>query len=133
MENLSNEEDIVYVHGYSEEAVERILTTKSEISKRDKEEFPVTRDEVRTIIVPWNRIHRVKEFILHPAKTKAKTKAKAKTSTLSRKAAPKVKKLTKKFIAEEISRIVFKIALQQDVTEEEQKFYDLHTKKEELL
>lgn len=133
METLSEEEEKIYIHGYSDEEVARILTEKSNISKRDKSEFPVTRDEVRTVIVPWNRIHRVKEFILHPVKTKAKAKAKPVTSSLSRKAPPKVKRVTKKFIAEEIGRIVFKIALEQEVTEEEQKFYDLHTKKEELL
>ena len=137
MVDVAEEPAKVYKHGYTEEAVARITAAKKAIDVRDLSEEPVSIDEVREVIVPWNRIHRVKEFNLHPVKVTGKKKVVAKSPlTAGRKRVatkPKVKKLTKKFIADEIGRIVFKIALQESLTEEEQAFYDEHTSKEELI
>ncbi len=131
---MTEEETVkVYKHGYSNDDVTRITLAKKSIDARDLSEEPVTLDEVREAIVPWNRIHRVKEFNLHPVKQKV---VKESSLTAGRKrvaAKPKVKKLTKKFIAEELGKIVFKVALKEKLTEEEQAFYDEHSSKEELI
>lgn len=77
--------------------------------------------------MPWNRIHRTEQFILHPPKvTKAKT-------TRARTAKPKVKKLTKKAIQEKLNGIVFKQATGETLTDEEQVFFTTHTKGLSLL
>lgn len=137
MVETAEEPTKIYKHGYSEEAVTRITAAKKAIDARDLSEEPVSLDEVREVIVPWNRIHRVKEFNLHPVKVTGKKKVVKQSSlTVGRKRGavkPKVKKLTKKFIAEEIGRLVFKVALQESLTEEEQAFYEEHTSKEELI
>lgn len=107
----------VYDHGFSEEQVMWIKQKKEEINKRDLNKFPVTLDEFKTIIVPWQRIHRTEEFILHPVKVKKPRAPKA----------PKVvkpKKLTKKQIKDKLNDIIFKQATGEQLTTEETTFFD---------
>ena len=126
---------IIYKHGYSDEQVDKIKEGKRTIDARDKLKHPPSLKEFREIIVPWNRIHRVEQFNLHPVKVQGvkKARAKSKVSTLSRKTVPKAKKLTKKQINDKIGEIVFKIAMKTELSKEEKSFYSEHTNTEELL
>jgi len=114
-----------YTHGFSLEEETRIKEGKKAIEERDIVAEPVTLEEFKTIIVPWNRIYRTEQFILHPPKAAKKPRAVRVTK-------PKVKKLTKKAIAEKINNIVFKIATGEEVSEEEQTFYENQVKESKL-
>ena len=113
-----------YSHGFTPEQVEEIKAKKLSIEKRDLKKEPVTLDEFKTIIVPWNRIHRTEQFILNPKKEKAERKPREKKEP----APKKPKKLTKKHIQDKINDIVFKLAKGETISDEEQRFFDEQTK-----
>ena len=115
----------VYDHGFSDEDTLRIKEAKKLIEKRNLVEEPVTRDEFRTVIVPWQRIHRTEQFTLHPVKEKVIRVAKEKVIKPPRE--PKIKKLTKKEINAKISACLFKIGTGETLTEDETSFLQLHT------
>lgn len=114
-----------YDHGFSDKQVATIKEGKLTLDSRDLTKFPVTLEEFKTIVVPWNRIHRVEQFILHPVKEKT-TKVKPIRT-------PRVKKLTKKAIAEKINSIVFKMATGEEVSTEEKTFYEEQVKASTLI
>jgi len=109
----------VYVHGFSNEQVATIKEGKAGLDARNLAEEPVTLEEFKTIVVPWNRIHRVEQFILHIEKPKV-----AKTPRAKKIVVPKVKKLTKKAIKEKLDSIIGKKMFGAEVTEEEEAFYN---------
>lgn len=82
---------------------ELIAKRYKEISSRDLKVIPVTMDEVRDVIVPYNRMHREEIFTLNaPKKTKKVKTEKSALPKRTRKAVKKeepsnkVKKLTNK-------------------------------------
>lgn len=101
-----------YEHGYSLEQVERLKLAKAAIEKRNLAENPVTLEEFKTIIVPWNRVHRTEVFNLIPAKKVAAKKPRV----------AKVKKLTKKALQEKLNDVIFRKASGNDITNEEEEF-----------
>jgi len=114
-----------YVHGYTPEQELEIKEAKKAIDTRDWIEEPITLEEVKVVIVPFNRIHRVEQFVLHEVKAKAtgtRTRAPAKAKV------PRVKKLTKKAIQDRISELVMKQAVGETLSEEEQEFFNEHLK-----
>lgn len=121
----------VYDHGFSVDQVETIKKAKGEISKRDLVKEPVTLLEFKTIIVPFCRIHRVEQFILHPVKVVKSRKPRAigKKVTVRR-----PKKLTKAAINKRLSDILFLQATNKDdVTQADLDFLTEHTKDIEKL
>lgn len=119
----------IYSHGYSEEQERYIREQREKIFKRDLSVEPVTTEELRDVIIPYQRILRTEAFILNPKK---EDKSKKEKVTKEPKA-PKPKKLTKKFIQEELNRITMKELMQNEpLTEEEQKFYEEHIPKDIL-
>jgi hypothetical protein len=115
----------VYDHGYSEEEVIQIKAAKKLIEKRNLVENPTTREEFRTIIVPWQRIHRTEQFILHPVKEKVVRVPKEKVIKPPREA--KIKKLTKAQINAKISSCLFKLGTGEILTDDESSFLKEHT------
>lgn len=69
--------------------------------------------------MPWLRIHRVEQFILHAEKPKAE-----KTTRARKVSVPKVKKPTKKAIKERVDSIITKKLFGQEVSEEDEVFYN---------
>jgi hypothetical protein len=108
-----------YDHGYSPEEVVYITTKNKEISRRNLAEEPVTLEESRDIIIPFQRIQRTEVWNLNPEKEKKVRVVKEKVV--------KVKKLTKKQIAEKVTDIVFKLARSEELTEEEEQFFKDNT------
>lgn len=116
-----------YEHGYSETQVIEITQAKENLEKRNLAEEPVTLEEFKTIIVPFQRIKRTTTFNLNPEKIKiTKPKKEPKPKVIK---PPKVKKLTKKYIESEMSRIIFAKAMEQELTEEDNLFIEAHTQK----
>lgn len=114
---------VVYEHGFSPVQVQQIISQKELISSRDLVAKPVSLEEFKTVIVPFNRIHRTTQFNIMAASAAAKKK----TTRKSRVAKPKApKKLTKKAIAARLNDIIFKQATEGSLGEEDQKFYDEH-------
>lgn len=111
----------LYTHGYTPEEVEHITQKKKLLEKRNLVEEPVTLDEFRSIIIPFQRIQRTEIFNLNPEKEK-------KVRVLKEKVV-KVKKLTKKQINDEVTRIVFKRINNEELTEEEDTFLQANTTK----
>jgi len=109
-----------YRHGFSDAEVEKIKKLKKEIDKRDLIESPVTLQEFKEVIIPWNRIHRTEVFNLN-IKEKKVTKKKTPAPKT-----PKEKKLTKKAIEKKLNDIVFKQATGEALSSEEQKFFEEH-------
>lgn len=114
-----------YVHGYSPEQELVIKEAKAAIDARDWVEEPITLEEVKTVIVPWNRLHRVEQFVLHEAKTKTKV---ARARTPAKAKVVRVKKPTKKMVEAKISELVMKQAIGESLSEEEQEFFNEHLK-----
>jgi hypothetical protein len=108
-----------YVSGYSTEEEEAIRKARDLIYKRDLSEKPVTFIEFRDVIVPWYRINRTEEFILHPEKVKKVREPKAPKVLRE----PKVKALTKKQTELKFQGLIMKLATKQPFTEEEEIFY----------
>ena len=102
-----------YSHGYSIERVDELKILKSAIELRDLGEQPVTLKEFKEVIVPWNRVHRVEQFVLFPEKQAKEKKTRA---------AAKPKKLTKKAIQDRLNTLIFAKATGKEITEEEQTF-----------
>lgn len=117
----------VYEHGYSVMEVDKIEKAKAEILKRDLQVEPVTIEELKEVIIPWNRIHRTTVFNLNPEKPKAEKKErvpKEKKERVPRE--KKEKKLTKAEIKKRIESIIMKVAM-GTATPEEEAFYNEHT------
>jgi hypothetical protein len=116
--NPDESEKPKYHHGFTESQVQEILHKKELIDKRDIITSPVTREEFRTIIIPWLRIHRTEEFILKEVKVKPPKAPKV----------IKVKKPTKAQIKKRLNDLIFQIALGNELNEDDKAFYDEHTK-----
>ena len=112
--SLITEQPNTYNHGYSIQEVDKLKTAKAELDKRNLTQEPVTLEEFKTIVVPWNRVLRVEEFILADTK-----KPKEKATRIV-----KPKKLTKKAIKEKLNVIIFKKASGKELTKDEQIFMD---------
>jgi hypothetical protein len=113
----------IYSHGYSEEQERHIREQREKIFKRDLSVEPVTTEELRDVIIPYQRIIRTEAFILNPKKEEKEKKVREPKVPKEK----KPKKLTKKFIQEELNRITMKELMQNEpLTEEEQKFYEEH-------
>jgi len=113
----------VYSHGYTPEQVEEIKLAKKELEKKPVNE--ITLEDFKNIVVPFQRIHRTEIFNLNPEKIKPPKKERVVKPKVVRE--PKEKKMTKKEIEAKITDIIFKKALQNEVTEEEEAFFLLHT------
>lgn len=121
-----SEKPKVYSHGFSDTEVQKITAQKELISARDLVAKPVTLDEFKTVIVPFNRLHRTTQFNIMAASAAAKKKA-AKKPRAARVVKPKApKKLTKKAIAARLNEIIFKQATGVGLLEGDQEFYDEH-------
>ena len=116
---------INYSHGFSEQQVYEITLAKTNLDKRNLSEFPVTLEEFKTIIVPWQRIQRTVAFNLFPEKVKPVKVPKIPKVKVPKE--PKPKKLTKKFINDEMGRLIFKRAMGQELSQEELTFIETHT------
>lgn len=109
----------LYDHGYTPEEVSSITIKKKELDKRNLSEEPITLEEFKDIVVPYQRIQRTEVWNLNPEKEKKVRVVKEKVV--------KVKKLTKKQIAEKVTEIVFKLARSEELTEEEEQFFKDNT------
>ena len=107
-------EEVKYDHGFTEEQVALI---ESKINKLESSE--VSLEDFKNFVVPWFRIHRTKEFILHPEKVKPTREPKPKTV--------RVKKLTKKQTMEKMQELIVKLSKGIAFTEEETKFFNEQT------
>jgi hypothetical protein len=110
----------VYNHGFSDEEVFEITKRFKEIERRDLFEIPTTREEMRDIIVPMIRIRRTSAFILKDTKKKEIKPPREK----------KPKKLTKKQMQEKLKAIQFKQAMGEELSEEENNFFNELLQKE---
>ncbi len=125
----------VYSSGYSEEEILLITIAHKKLSDRNLKIEPVTLEEFKTIVVPWQRIHRTEAFNLNPDKVKAVRQPKEPSARKPRASAtdstePKVPKLTKKFIAEKLSDIIFQMAAGETISDGDMVFFTTHTSKE---
>lgn len=116
-----------YVSGYTEEEEIKIKQAKALLDERDLAAFPVTLEEFKNVIVPWFRISRTEEFILHPEKVKKVRVLKEKVVKEKVIRVPKVKKLTKAQIQYKMSELVMKLAMKEEFTEEETEFFRIQT------
>lgn len=115
----------VYDHGYTQEQVEVIKLAKKELEKKPVNE--ITLEDFANIVIPHQRIHRTEVFNLNPEKVKPPKKERVVKPKVVRE--PREKKMTKKDIEAKITDIIFKKALGNEVTEEEEAFFVLHTTK----
>lgn len=114
----------LYDHGFTVEEVISITAKKKQLEKRNLSEEPVTLEEFKDIVVPFQRIQRTEIFNLNPEKEK-------KVRVLKEKVVKeKVVRLTKKFIESKITEIVYKMARGEELLEEETEFFNKHTSKE---
>jgi len=84
-----------YDHGFTVEEVASIKKAKEAISARQI--LSVTLQEFKEVIVPWTRIHRTEQFILHPPKE-------VKTRVAKAPKVPKEKKLSKKALEAKLKK-----------------------------
>ena len=114
----------LYDHGFTPEEVISITAKKKQLEKRNLSDEPVTLEEFKDIVVPFQRIQRTEVFNLNPEKEK-------KVRVLKEKVVKeKVVRLTKKFIESKITEIVYKMARGEELLEEETEFFNKHTSKE---
>jgi hypothetical protein len=116
-----------YEHGYSEPEVDKIVKAMEGIKKRDLQLEPVTLEEMKEVVVPFQRIHRTTVFNLNPEKPKKEPKERVAKEPKERK--PRVKKLTAAEKKKKINDIVMKMATGQDLTPEEEEFFNANTTK----
>ena len=116
------EEKPPYISGYTPEEEDRIKKAKALLDKRDLVLEPVTLQEFRDIVAPYYRIDRIEQFILHPVKEK-----KVRVPKEPKPKVPKVRKLTKKQAEEKLQGLIFKLAVQDDITDEERLWYKEYT------
>ncbi|MFA5670269.1 MAG: hypothetical protein WC967_13585 [Balneolaceae bacterium] len=116
-----------YEHGYSEPEVAKIVKAMEGIKKRDLQLQPVTLEEMKEVVVPFQRIHRTTVFNLNPEKPKKEPKERVAKEPKERK--PRVKKLTAAEKKKKINEIVMKMATGQDLTPEEEEFFNANTTK----
>lgn len=114
----------LYDHGFTPEEVITITAKKKELEKRNLAEEPVTLEEFKDIVVPYQRIQRTEVFNLNPEKEKKVRVIKEKVVK------EKVVRLTKKYIESKITEIVYKMARGEELLEEETEFFNKHTSKE---
>ena len=124
------EEVHVYSHGIPPERVEEIKRLKLELEKRvmDGGE-PVTLQEFKDIVLPFQRIHRTEVFILNPVKVKPVRVPRVKTPKAPKEKVEKpvkVKTLTKKQLEVKLNELLFK-KFTLGLTDEEEAFLALHT------
>jgi len=108
-----------YDHGYTDAQIEEIKAKFKELEKRDKSVTPVTKKELKEIVIPHIRIGRTTVMNLQkekPAKVAREPKAPKPA---------KEKALSKKAIKAELTRIYIK-EVTTGLTEEEQAFLDKH-------
>jgi hypothetical protein len=117
-----------YSSGYPPEEEDRIKREKALIDARDLTLFPVTLEEFKTIVAPWFRINRTEEFILHPEKVKKERVPKVPKEKVVKERLPKEKKLTKGQVQAKLQEIIMKKAFGQEVSEEEESFYNTQYK-----
>lgn len=111
-----------YNHGFSPEEVLDITSRRNEIMKRDLKTNPLSIEE-QTLILKWCRINRTETFILN-SKVKKEKSEKTKVEKVKKE---KVKKLTKKEIKARITILIMKIAQGEQLSDEENIFYETHT------
>ncbi len=120
-----------YSSGYTEDEIMVIKVAHAKLSDRNLKVEPVTLEEFKTIVIPWQRINRTEVFTLNPDKVKAVREPKAprapRTPREKVAKAPKEVKLTKKYISERLSDIIFQMAAGEMVSEEDTEFFNLHT------
>jgi len=116
-----------YEHGYSEPEVDKIVKAMEGIKKRDLQLEPVTLEEMKDVVVPFQRIHRTTVFNLNPEKPKKEPKERVAKEPKEKK--PRVKKLTAAEKKKKINDIVMKMATGQDLTQEEEEFFNANTTK----
>ena len=121
---LNVTETKMYDHGFTPEEVIDITAKKKELEKRNLAEEPVTLEEFKDIVVPFQRIQRTEVFNLNPEKEKKVRVIKEKVVK------EKVVRLTKKYIETKITEIVYKMARGEELLEEETEFFNKHTSKE---
>ena len=115
-----------YSSGYTPEEEDRIRREKALLDERDLTLFPVTLEESKTIVVPWFRINRTEEFILHSEKVKKERAVKEPKEPKIK--VPKEKKLTKAQVQAKLQDIIMKKAFGHEVSEEEESFYNSYYK-----
>ncbi len=123
----------VYSSGYSEEEILLITIAHKKLSDRNLKVEPVTLEEFKTIVIPWQRINRTEAFNLNPDKVKAVRQPKEPSARKPRATASKeskVSKLTKKFISDKLSDIIFQMAAGEPVSNEDMVFFTTHTNKD---
>lgn len=116
------EEVVLHTSGYTPEQEQEIKKAKSSLELRDLLKEPVTLEEFKSIVVPWFRISRTEDFILHPEKVKKVRVVKEKVVK-----EVKVKKPTKAFIKTELQRLIFKLSRSEEFTVEETEFFTIYT------
>ena len=114
----------IYSHGFSESEVIKIKSEREAIYNRDILKNPVSIEEFKNVIVPWIRIHRTEEFILHPEKIKVVREKKPKVI--------KEKKLTKKQIKDKITDIIMRMAAGEEISEEDSTFMNIYNEENSL-
>ena len=119
---IEEETATTYSHGFTDIEAAELKAAHNKLGKRNLSEDPVTLQEFRDIVVPYLRIVRTTAFNLNPEKIKP-----VKIPKIPKVKEPKVKKLTKKFIKEELSRLVFAQAIGETITEEDILFIATHT------
>lgn len=120
----------VYSHGIPPEKVEGIKQVKLALEKRvmDGGE-PVTLQEFRDVIVPFQRIHRTEVFILNPVKVKQvriPKEPKVKVPRVAKEKIVKEKKMTKKQLELKLNELLFK-KFTLGLSDEEEAFLNEHT------
>lgn len=117
--DLEEPQVVQYDSGFTADQIHEITLAHSTLTKRDLVGQPVTLEEFRDIIVPFFRIKRVETFNLNVGKEKVKKERVAKEA--------KPKKLTKKQIEAKVLEIAFKKAKKEELTQEEDEFFNTHT------
>lgn len=124
---IEEETATTYSHGFTDIEAAELKAAHNKLGKRNLSEEPVTLQEFRDIVVPYLRIVRTTAFNLNPEKIKPVKIPKIPKVKEPKVKEPKVKKLTKKFIKEELSRLVFAQAIGETITEEDILFIATHT------
>jgi len=122
----------LYDSGYTEEQIIDVKHKHAILIKRNLVTEPVTLDEFKFIIIPWQRINRTEVFNLNPEKVKVVKEKKAKEPSTRKpreKKIPGEVKLSKKAIDIKISDIIFKMAVGEPLSEDDTRFFEQHTSK----
>lgn len=119
-----------YDHGFTEEQVELITRKRKEIDKRDLNLHPVTLQELKEVVFPYQRINRTNIFILKEKEVKEKKEKVAREPKAPKEPRqPKEKKLSAKTISKRVSDIILARAMGMPVSAEDEAFYQEHAPK----